>query len=416
MTRDSEDSQVVDTELDVSDLDQYMGVPMEPGLLKEPVAANDIRRWVQAMHYPNPLHYDDRWFAASRFGELVAPQSFTVTCDTSHGCAPAQVGKIPDSHLIFGGDDWWFFGPRVRPGDLLICHRMPFDYRVTNTSFAGPTCFQRGDTLYINQRGERIALQRSTTIRYRPRKAKEKKMFDDAGEPVWTDEQLEELEKTKLEFIGQIQSLGHSPRFWETVSIGDRLAPNVMGPHSLASFATEWRAYPMTIWGGTRKGPTSLSAEELGYTKEMAGLEGDRQMERVNPELTDGAYYGPSRGHLQPRWAAHVGMPRGYGYGASMGAWLIDFVCGWAGEWGMITHTSANFRNPAFTGDATFYSGEVVNTRVDRRGRHLVVIAVSMTTQTGATVAKGTVEVLLPSREQFESGQYRDGQEFGTVR
>ena len=51
-------------------------------------------------------------------------------------------------------------------------------------------------------------------------------------------------------------------------------------------------------------------------------------MERVNPELTDGAYYGPSRGHLQPRWAQHVGMPRGYGYGASMGAWILDYVAG----------------------------------------------------------------------------------------
>ena len=50
-----------------------------------------------------------------------------------------------------------------------------------------------------------------------------------------------------------------------------------------------------------------MSAEELGYTKEMAGYEGDRRMERINPELTDGAYYGPSRGHLQPRWARHVG-------------------------------------------------------------------------------------------------------------
>ena len=47
--------------LDASDLDQYMGVPMEPGELKDPVALNDIRRWVQAMHYPNPLHYDERW-------------------------------------------------------------------------------------------------------------------------------------------------------------------------------------------------------------------------------------------------------------------------------------------------------------------------------------------------------------------
>ena len=90
-----------------------MGVPMEPGELKEPVALNDIRRWVQGMHYPNPLHYDERWAAESRFGTIVAPQSFTVACDTSHGCSPAQVGKIPNSHLIFGGDDWWFFGPRI---------------------------------------------------------------------------------------------------------------------------------------------------------------------------------------------------------------------------------------------------------------------------------------------------------------
>ena len=108
----------------------------------------------------------------------------------------------------------------------------------------------------------------------------------------------------------------------------------MLGPHSLASFTTEWRAYPMTTWGATAKGPTTVRAEALGYTKEMAGFEGDRRMERVNPELTDGAYYGPSRGHLQPRWAQHVGMPRGYGYGASMGAWVLDYVAAWAGEWG----------------------------------------------------------------------------------
>lgn len=404
------------TELDVSDLDRYMGVPMEPGLLKEPVATNDIRRWVQAMHYPNPLHYDEHWAAAGRFGELVAPQSFTVACDTSHGCSPAQVGRIPESHLIFGGDDWWFFGPRIWPGDHLICHRMPYDYRVTETKFAGPTCFQRGDTLYVNQRGERVALQRSTAIRYRPRKAKEKNLFAEPSEPEWTDAQLEDLEARKLAFIDQIQQLGHDPRPWESVSVGDRLATQVMGPHSLASFTTEWRAYPMTTWGATRKGPTSLSAEELGYTKEMAGLEGDREVERMNPELTDGAYHGPSRGHLQPRWAAHIGMPRGYGYGASMGAWILDFAAAWAGEWGMVASVSAQYRNPAFTGDATFVSGEVTGTRADRRGRHLVEVAVTMANQLDAVLAKATVEVLLPSEAQLAAGAVRDGQDRGSVR
>jgi acyl dehydratase len=412
----------VEDGLDVSDLDRHMGVPIRPGELKDPVAVNDIRRWAQAMHYPNPLHYDERWAEESRWGEIVAPLSFTVACDTSHGASPAQVGRIPGSHLIFGGDDWWFFGPRIRPGDKLVCHRMPYDYRVTDTKFAGPTCFQRGDTLYINQRGERVALQRSTSIRYKVQGAKEKKLFTDdgtdgeaagsgdgagaatgsgtssgsgSGEPVWTEEQLAELEERKLAFIDQIQTLGHGKRLFGSVSVGDRLAEHILGPHSLASFTTEWRAFPMTTWGATAKGPTTVSAEELGYTKEMAGFEGDRRMERVNPELTDGAYYGPSRGHLQPKWARHVGMPRGYGYGASMGAWILDYVSGWAGEWGTITHSSAQYRNPAFTGDATFINGEVVDTRAERR-RRLVVVKVDMRNQDDAVLAKATVEVELP--------------------
>jgi len=383
--------------LDVSDLDRHMGVPIRAGELKEDVEVGDVRRWVQAMHYPNPLHYDEEWAAESRFGRLVAPQSFTVATDTSHGCAPAQVGRIPNSHLIFGGDEWWFFGPRITAGDHLVCHRMPYDYKVRNTSFAGPTCFQRGDTLYINQRGERIALQRSTSIRYQIKQAAEKKLFDDPVDKEWTDDELAALDEVKAGYIRQIQDLHHDKRLIGSVSVGDRLASNVLGPHSLASFTTEWRAFPMNAWGAMRTGPTTVSAADLGYSKEMAGHEGDRRMERTNPELTDGAYYGPSRGHLQPKWARHVGMARGYGYGASMGAWVIDFVAAWAGEWGEVTHSVANYRNPAFTGDATFIDGEVVDIRVERRRHHVATVRVEMRTQTDAVMAIATVDVELPA-------------------
>ena len=120
-------------------------------------------------------------------------------------------------------------------------------------------------------------------------------MFSEPVEPSWTDAQLAELDEHKQGFIDQIQQLRHEPRQWESVLVGDELAPNVLGPHSLASFATEWRAYPMTVWGATAKGPTTVRAEALGYTKEMAGFEGDRRRERTNPELSDGAYYGWSR-------------------------------------------------------------------------------------------------------------------------
>ena len=386
-----------DEGFDTSDLDQYMGVPMEPGELKEPVAVNDIRRWVQGMHYPNPLHYDEEWAAQSRHGRIVAPQSFTVACDTSHGCSPAQVGRIPNSHLVFGGDEWWFFGPVIAPGDHLVCHRMPYDYKVSETKFAGPTCFQRGDTLYINQRGERVAQQRSTSIRYQVREAREKKLFDTPADPEWSDEKLLELEEIKAGFIAQIQDLRHDKRLFDTVEVGQELPVSVLGPHSLASLTTEWRAYPMTVWGATAKGPTTVRAEALGYTKEMAGFEGDRKMERTNPELTDGAYYGPSRGHLQPRWARHVGMGRAYGYGASMGAWILDYVAAWGGEWAFITHCAAQYRNPAFTGDATFINGQVTGTTVHRRRGHVAHVAVELTNQDGAIMGRAAVDIRLPA-------------------
>ena len=74
---------------DCSDIDNYLGKPMDQSFLREPIAGNDIRRWVHAMHYPNLLHFDPKFAGESRFGKLVAPQSFAIaTDDTSrrHRC------------------------------------------------------------------------------------------------------------------------------------------------------------------------------------------------------------------------------------------------------------------------------------------------------------------------------------------
>jgi N-terminal half of MaoC dehydratase len=76
--------------LDCSDIDQYLGKPIESSPIREPIGNNDIRRWVQAMHYPNLLHYDPAYAAAGRWGKLVAPQSFPIVMDDGHGSASAE--------------------------------------------------------------------------------------------------------------------------------------------------------------------------------------------------------------------------------------------------------------------------------------------------------------------------------------
>lgn len=384
------------TTLDTTDIDQYLGKPIESSPLREPIGNNDIRRWSQAMHYPNLLHFDPTYATESRWGGIVAPQSFAIVVDDGHGSAPSCVGRIPNSHLLFGGDEWWFHEPKIRSGDIISNERIPYDYAVKNTKFAGPTCFQRGDNFYRNQHGELIAKQRSTSIRYDVAAGGNTVNPWEFDEPQWADAELADLETRKFSWIQMMHDLGHNERWWNDVSVGDKLNERVFGPHTVASFATEWRAYLFTTWGTLDR--RELDLEALGFTKEMAGHENDPHMERINPELTDGAYIGPSRGHLFPHYARKIGMPRAYGYGASMGAWVTDYLAGWAGEHGRVVHSIANYRGPALSGDITVQTAEVIGKFVDDEGRNLIQVRHAMMNQKGTTLASGTAEIALPKR------------------
>jgi hypothetical protein len=120
--------------LDLSDVKRRVGEEVGGGELIEPCTATDVRRWVMAMDYPNPIHWDHAFASASKFGGIVAPQSFAVAIDYGHGAQPACVGHIPGSHLIFGGEEWWHYGPRIKPGDRLTQRRYFHDYKVSDTN------------------------------------------------------------------------------------------------------------------------------------------------------------------------------------------------------------------------------------------------------------------------------------------
>jgi acyl dehydratase len=376
----------------MSDVDRYIGKALGGGQLKEPVAVTDIRRWVQGMRYPNPLHYDEAYAAESPFGRIVAPQSFAVCCDVGHGATPAIVGRVPGSHMIFGGDEWWFYGPRIWPGDLLRSERRFVDYKVTDTRFAGPTMFSRGDTVYRNQRGEVVAKQRSTAVRYLAEEARRRGFFAEAApRPTWTDEKLAEVAEQRKQWI--LSGRGHPKRTYEETEVGDRLPTRPIGPHTVQSFTTEWRAYTFTVWGASFH-DEDRHIDEAGWLPEMAQAPAEAELD---PERGDGLYRGPSSGHTDERLAGVIGMPRGYGYGASMGAWCLDYVSYWAGETGFVRHSALQYRFPAFEGDLTILDGEVTAKHIDSLlGVGLVSVELTMTNQDGTVMAKGPVQVELP--------------------
>ena len=379
-------------ELDTRDVDRWIGKPLGGGRMKDPVHVNDLRRWAQGMQNPNPLHYDEQYAAQSRFERIVAMQSFAVCTDTSHGAGPAIQGTIPGQHMIFGGDEWWFHGPHIEPGDRITLERMLFDYKVSETKFSGPTMFSRGDTTYIKQTGEVVSKQRSTSVRYLAENARKLGLFEQETERSWSDQDLEDLEKRKLDYYRSYLDLGHEKRLF--VKEGDALPTRPLGPHTLMSFTTEWRSYLMTIWGAVDwYGETSTMTS--GWLPEMSR---DEEGARLDPAHADGLYKGPSRGHVQPRYAQLIGMPRGYGYGASMGAWILDYLANWGGEWSFIRHSNMQYRAPALTGDATFLNGEVLGLDMgDASGRPVATVKVVMTSQDDVVMAIGTAEIELPN-------------------
>jgi hypothetical protein len=380
-------------QIDTSDVDRWIGQPVGGGQLLEPVSRTDIRRWAQGMQNPNPLYLNEDFANASALGRFTAPQSFTICADVGHGATPAIQGGIPGSHMLFGGDEWWFFGNRIYPGDKLRSERLAFDYKIAHTSFAGPTMFQRGDTTYINQRGEIAAKQRSTSIRYLVENAHLMNSLKELEqEPEWTDEEMARVEQERLDYYLTFQD--HVLRSCAEVKQGDELPKGVIGPHTLQSFTTEWRSYIFTVWGSNQPDGRPTSTQQAGWLPEMTS---NQQKGRIDPSQVDGLYKGASRGHVQDRYAKLIGVPRAYGYGASMGAWVLDYVANWAGELGYVTHSNIQYRHPPLVGDVTYLQGLVDSVDTSGPGdKGMVTIRFMMTQQTGVQMARGMVEVALP--------------------
>ena len=385
--------------LDLSDVEPRVGQLIGGGQLWDPCTATDVRRWVMAMDNPNPLHWDEEFARNSKFGGINAPQSIAVGLDYGHGAAPACVGYIPDSHLIFGGEEWWFYGCPVRPGDKLFQERRFHGYKVVETKFAGPTMFSQGDTSHRNQNGVLVARERSTAIRYLRSEAEKRGMYaNQLGEVKrWTNAELLEIEKLRHDWLLS-NRLGISPRFDE-VKVGDTLHRRVLGPHSIATFTTEYRAFLFNIWG-TFHWVAPDGVKDPWVYQDPGWAEGfafDEEGAKIDPRKRDGLYVGPSRGHIDAEKAGEVGMARAYGYGATMGAWCTDYLSNWAGHDGMVRHIKSDFRGPAFEGDVTYFDAEIIGKEVQSTwGVPLVQVKLRLTNQDGGVLVDTTAEVELP--------------------
>src|SRR5579859_6692388 len=91
MTTDAQPEMV---QMDATDVDRWIGVPLGGQQFKEPFSTNDIRRFVQGMQNANPLFYNGEFAAERVFGRIVAPHSF-FGGGAGPGATPSIQGTVP---------------------------------------------------------------------------------------------------------------------------------------------------------------------------------------------------------------------------------------------------------------------------------------------------------------------------------
>ncbi|MFN8558889.1 MAG: MaoC family dehydratase N-terminal domain-containing protein [Dehalococcoidia bacterium] len=140
-----------------------------------PVSDHEIRRYCYAADDLNPLYVDEAAAREGPHGGIIAPPLFftipfardaPLSQIREDGLAQTGQGlpRVPlnATRTMAGGVEVELLRT-VRPGDLLTQRRRIADVYEREGS-AGPLAFTITEAEYVNQRGEVVAIERTTTI------------------------------------------------------------------------------------------------------------------------------------------------------------------------------------------------------------------------------------------------------------
>ncbi|MDT7795202.1 MAG: hypothetical protein QOD59_4643 [Mycobacterium sp.] len=147
----------------------WLGRPL-PVLESLPVDANDIRRWAQAIWYPEPPpadQFDVTVAAEGPWGGLVAPRDFNPYAwhpDFHPEAYPWMrgMGTEPGHRGLNGGQRTWYGAP-IRPGDVIASQVTLID-TYEKEGRIGTMLFLVDQARWTNQRGELVRVSERTTI------------------------------------------------------------------------------------------------------------------------------------------------------------------------------------------------------------------------------------------------------------
>ncbi|RXG90920.1 FAS1-like dehydratase domain-containing protein [Bradyrhizobium vignae] len=387
-TKDQENSELI--QIDMKEFEPWIGVPHGGIQMKVPFVQQDFQRWVTHTDNYNPIHFDESWAAASRFGQIVAPQSFT-------GIRAAGDDAIFMSKTLMAGfhvsDEFFYYGPRIHVGDQLFIDRVLSSARPTNTRY-GPSVFLNFGTTFATQRG--MIVKKRSTVMLHPKanglvlgKGKLETAAPVPPEPEWTDAQIDELREAKLAYIRTFRT--HEKRRFGSVKVGDKLPRAVFGPHTGLTFLYSDACCPEDVWGLTHvpdQPPLLPKNSNFGY--DIPDLP-EMPLNRARFVMNEG------RGrHVYDKAAIRGGLPRSFAIGSVMTIWGTDHFANWAGEWGFLRHLTMRFNSSIWSGDVTYIDAEVTELSSGPAGCGTVHVTYHLVNQDGLRQCSGTGKIELP--------------------
>jgi len=128
------------------------------------VERGKIKEFARAIGDANPLYLDDRVGAASEWGDLIAPPTFSVTFrdETADTAAFLRELGTDISRILHGEQEFELFRP-LQPGCTYLCRAKIIDiYEKTGRS--GPMAFVVRETSIVDGSNEIVATMRGVTV------------------------------------------------------------------------------------------------------------------------------------------------------------------------------------------------------------------------------------------------------------
>jgi acyl dehydratase len=337
----------------------------------EELNADAVRHFALGIGDANPLWVDPEHAAESPHRALLAPPTMLYATDK---IVSGYVSGLPGVHAMFAGTEFRYERP-LRVGDRLRAVSALKELIERPSKFAGRSIQQIYGVEFFDQNDELVAAADSYTFRTERDAARDAGKYEHT-EVVWTPEQIAEISE---KYAAQDERRrGAVPRYIEDVAAGDEVPEILKGPYT----ATTAIAF-LLGWGG-------LYLRAHGDAFDLY-----RRHPRLGILNEWGVPEPPERVHWDPILARRVGVPGAYDYGPERVAWMGHVVTDWMGDHGFLRNLRVEVRRHNLIGELVTCTGSVESVDVTAGVAQLKLEAHN---QAGEESARGTAEVVLPSR------------------